>query len=366
MKRRQIVILQDCLRLGGTERQSLWLARTLQNDAFAARLLLFRGPLPEGGDLENQGEILQNVCPRPAWWAPGLVAKLQGLKADLVICMGRNANSYAFRIRRRLPAVRVISTCRTSRTLPLLYRRGIARSHHCLTNSAWAADRLVAGGLKQREDITTIPNALLRPELLDLDRSSSAIAGARAALGLPRDRPILVNVASFVPGKNKQGLLRAFARSRTAAGGRAMLLLVGDGAERSACQQLAEQLGLADCVRFLGHTEAIAPILQASDLFVSTALRDALPNALVEAQAAGLPVIAYDTGGAAEAFVHGESGWSVPGGDEEAFARAIEAALDSEEDLSARGRTAREFARATFSTEIIADRYRRFVEEWLP
>ena len=360
MRRYRIIVLQDTLRPGGTERQSLWLTRALPSPVYSARLLLFQAPSPAVTTPSDVGAEVLQPFPTPfPWYAPGLIRRLSLLQADVVICMGRNANSYAASIRRRLPAVRVVSTCRTSRRLPFFYRRGVGRSHHCLTNTAWAARRLLADGMKGEADVTVIPNALLRPELLDLDRSPAAVAAARTLLGLPPGRPVCCNIASFVPGKNKQGLLRAFARSREAS--RAILLLAGTGRGLLACQKLAVGLGLGDRVRFLGHAEDIAPILQASDLFLSTALRDALPNAVVEAQAAGLPVIAYDTGGAAEAFRHGQSGWSVPSGDGGAFADALDTRLASPEALRAASAAARTHARASFLPAVIAARYRELI-----
>jgi glycosyltransferase involved in cell wall biosynthesis len=366
VRRYQIIVLQDTLRPGGTERQSLWLTRTLPNARYAARLLLFQTPpaaelVPPDIEVES---LQSHRLPLP-WYGPGLIRRLRLLRADVVICMGRNANSYAAWIRACLPGLVVISTCRTSRPLPFFYRLGVARSHHCVSNTAWAARRLVASGIKGEAEVTTLPNALLRPELLTLDRSPPARAAARDALGLPRDRPVVVNVASFVPGKNKQGLLRAFAQSSGAEAAGALLLLVGGGAELAACQRLARSLELADRVRFWGHTEGIGPILQASDLFVSTALRDALPNALVEAQAAGLPVVAYDTGGATEAFIDGQSGWSVPSGDEAAFAQALDAQLSSSENQTAFSMAARRQAAERFCPETVAARYHTLIHKLL-
>lgn len=363
MSRRRIVILQDTLRPGGTERQSVWLARSLKDDETETVLLLFRPPgklsLPSGVHVE----CLQNRSFRPDWYAPRLIARLRSLGAGLVLCMGRNANCYAGWIRGRLPGVPVIATCRTSRALPLPYRHGISKSHRCLTNTRWAAERIVSAGLKARDDIVTIPNALLRPELLEIDRSAAGVADARRRLGLAEDGIVVSNIASFVSGKNKEAILRSFADSRQAAG--ATLLLAGAGPGLAACRRLAAALRVEDRVRFLGHTERIEPILQCSDLFVSTALRDALPNALVEAQAAGLPVIAYDTGGCAEAFLPERSGISVRAGDETGFSEAINALLESEEKRHAFSVAARAHARRVFHPDTIAARYRAFIDREL-
>lgn len=363
LKRCQIIILQDCLRPGGTERHSLWLAEILQDDLCSAQLLLFQPPKTTSRPSLQKLVALQQRRTPFSWFAPGLIRTLREREAALVICMGRNANSHAVWIRTRLPEMRVITTCRTSRRLPLLYRYGIGRSHHCLTNSNWAARQLAERGIKETSHITTIPNALLRPGLLDLDRSPTAIAAARERLGLPRDGQVLCNIASFVPGKNKQALLRTFARRPKPEA--ATLLLVGEGAELAACRKLAARLGLGNSVRFLNHTETVDSILQASDLFVSTALRDSLPNALIEAQAAGVPVVAWETGGSSETFVDGESGISVPPGDETGLANAIDSLLTSPETRRRFGETARAHCRERFHPDRIATLYRATVQEWI-
>ncbi len=363
MKPRQIVILQDRLRPGGTERQSIWLTQNLSTDSLATSLLLFQPPdsaFPPPAGLPVRA-LQTRRTPFP-WFAPGLIRTLRALETDLVICMGRNANAYGHWIRRRLPRIRLITTCRTNQSLPLLYRRSIRASHHCIANSQWAADRLVQTGLKSASEIAVIPNALLRPSLFQLDRSPATMAAARTALRLPPDSPVLCNIASFVPGKNKQSLLRAFAQTKTRD---TILLLVGTGPELAACRKLAAKLKLENRVRFLGHTESIEPILQSSDLFVSTALRDALPNALVEAQAVGLPVIAYNTAGTSETFIHGNTGQSIPPGDETGFARAIDDLLASPEKRKTFATAARFHAREHFFPETIAARYRKLLAEIL-
>ncbi|KRP35251.1 MAG: hypothetical protein ABS34_11415 [Opitutaceae bacterium BACL24 MAG-120322-bin51] len=269
--------------------------------------------------------------------------------------MGRVANSVGFLAKCFLPGLKLVTTCRTNRALPYFYRFSVRQSELCIANSSWAATEVAKAVGLPTARIVHIENALLRPQLFDLDLSPEAKATARSGLGLDLNGPVLCNISSFVPGKNKHDLLDAFARCKL--GSTAVLLLVGEGSERDRCKQRAKDLGISAQVRFLGKTDSIEPILQASDLFVSTSLRDSLPNALIEAQAAGLPVVAYDVAGASEAFDQERSGLAVRSGEVDAFSRAIERLISSPQlrcDFGAHGRAR---AQKLYSPKIIGARY---------
>lgn len=350
---RSVVILQDRLRIGGTEKQSVWMAEALRQRAWDCRLRLL---LPEHVE-QNERGVLAGASGRLAilWSFLRLLKDLRASPPDVMICMGRVANCLGFLAKWAVPSLRLVATCRTNRKLPFFYRRSLRQSELCIANSKWSANEVAQAAGVPQERIIHIENALLRADLLDLDVSAAAKTTARRELGLAADVPVLCNISSFVPGKNKQDLLLAFARCKMSPD--AMLLLAGDGGERAVCEGLARELGVSSRVRFLGNTDAIAPILQASDLFVSTSLRDSLPNALIEAQAAGLPVVAYDVAGAGEAFDSERSGLAVPAGDVDALALAIERLISSPELRCDFGVHGRERARELYSPEMIGVRY---------
>jgi glycosyltransferase involved in cell wall biosynthesis len=166
-------------------------------------------------------------------------------------------------------------------------------------------------------------------------------------------------VASFVKGKNQSGLLRAVSQIPRPA--QPQLIFAGEGPERANCEALAQRLGLAERTRFRGRVDDLAPLFAASDVCVSTSLRDSLPNALIEAQAAGVPVVAYDVAGVSEAFLPNRSGYSIPPGHESALGAAIKTLLDDPEKAQAFGQAGRNWAGETFTPKTIASAYR----EWL-
>jgi glycosyltransferase involved in cell wall biosynthesis len=155
--------------------------------------------------------------------------------------------------------------------------------------------------------------------------------------------------------KNHAGFLRMAARIN-----RQMpdveFLLAGDGPLREELERQAQELGLGNRVLFLGDRRDIPSVLAAMDVAVLTSDSESLSNVLLEAMAAGLPVVAYRVGGNAE-LVNDERGILVPAGDEEGFASAVGRLLGSSSMRSRLGHGAREFAAENFALESIRARY---------
>lgn len=113
---------------------------------------------------------------------------------------------------------------------------------------------------------------------------------------------------------------------------------------------LAASLGLVDSVRFVGGVQDTAAFLIGADLFVLPSRSEGFSNAIVEAMAASLPVVATDVGGNAEAVATGVTGLIVPAGDPEALAAAMLALLLDPERLAANARAGRQRVLEHFST----------------
>ena len=123
--------------------------------------------------------------------------------------------------------------------------------------------------------------------------SETLRAATRAALGLTENSLVLLHVGAFNAQKNQAFLIGAFAELRKTAP-KAALLLVGDGANRAACEAQAKRLGMVDFVRFLGWREDMLALLAAADAFALPSLHEGLPLTIVEAQCAGLPCLVSD------------------------------------------------------------------------
>ena len=165
-------------------------------------------------------------------------------------------------------------------------------------------------------------------------------AEARARMGLPAGAPVAGVVGRLEARKGHRFFLEAMRRVVDRLPG-AMGLIVGEGKEKEALLAQRDALGLHDAVRIVGYWPDLAEALAALDVFVLPSLMEGHPLAILEAMAAGKPVVATDVGGNAEAVEPDSTGLLVPPADPEALAGAIVSLLDAPErarQLGAAGR----------------------------
>ncbi len=190
-------------------------------------------------------------------------------------------------------------------------------------------------------------------------------AGAREeirhALRIPADAPTFLAVGRLAPQKNCHALIAAFGSRRLTAR-QAHLLLAGDGVERGGLEEQARLLGVASRVHFLGVRTDVPRLLAASDAFVLASRFEGNPLAVMEAMAAGRPVLATAVGCVPELVTEG-TGLLVPPDDVPALEAAM---LEIAEDLPlahARGRAAARVARDRFDASTMAAAYERLYVE---
>jgi glycosyltransferase involved in cell wall biosynthesis len=162
-------------------------------------------------------------------------------------------------------------------------------------------------------------------------------------------------VGRLDPVKDQGTLLRAVAEARRG-GAPAVCLLVGDGPERPALTRLSAELGLGDLVRLLGSRRDVPRLLPAFDIFVQSSLSEALPNALLEAMGAGLPVVATAVGGPQD-VVRPDVGLLVPPRDPGAMAEALAALIQDSGQRRCLGAAARALAAERYSLEAMLTAY---------
>lgn len=229
------------------------------------------------------------------------------------------------------------------------------------------ADRVVAVSESLRTFL--ISQLRLPPERVDLIPNGIDIdvyaggnrARARAELGLRDDEPVIGHVGRLVPVKNHRLLLAAYARL-TATPSR--LLLVGDGPERPALEQEVARLGLSEQVTFLGIREDVADLLAAMDLFVLSSHSEGLPLAILEAMAAGLPVVATEAAG--QDVVTPATGRLVPNDDPARLAAAMAELIDDPARRARLGAAAAAEARRRYSLQVMADSYAALYRQLAP
>jgi glycosyltransferase involved in cell wall biosynthesis len=181
---------------------------------------------------------------------------------------------------------------------------------------------------------------------------------SRAALGTPEDAPLALALGRFHANKAFDVLLDAMAKLP-----RLHLWLAGEGELRAALERQAARLGLGDRLRFLGWRDDVAALLAAADLLVCPSRHEPLGNVIIEAWAAGVPVVAAASEGPSALVAEGNSGLLVPVDDAAALARAIER-VATDKALRARlvdgGRAAHD---AAFGEARVVALYRDFFQK---
>jgi glycosyltransferase involved in cell wall biosynthesis len=184
-------------------------------------------------------------------------------------------------------------------------------------------------------------------------------ASLREAFDVPTDAPLVGTVGRLVERKGGYDLLAAWPRVRQAVPD-AHLVFVGDGVERDGLTDRARDLGIADSVHFAGTRDDVPAVLAALDCFVFPSHYEGLPGALLEAMAAGRPIVATDIEGSDELLVDGECGLLVPPHAPSGLADALVRVLTDRPLADRLGTAARERAFDRFSLPSMVDAFERF------
>ena len=375
----RIAVVLYNAKLTGARKKKIQLANGLASRGFSVELVFVRA----------KGPLLQAVSPavrvvelegRAIRWAialrrassvgsgaaiPSLAAYLRRSAPDVVMA-GNNPACFLTEVAHRLaraPGTR--SVLSITNHLSGSGNSGPATKRRVLQRVLGWADALVAVGDDVARDLEqTIPGIAARVHTIhnpiipdDLD----ALQAEPAPHPWFEDggAPVVISCGRLEAQKDFSTLLRAFslAREKTAA----RLVLIGDGRERDALQDLAASLGIERDVVFLGRIENPFAAMARADLFVLSSVWEGLPNVLVEAMACGCAVVSTDApGGARDVLRNGTLGPLTPPGDPHALAAAILDVLAEPPDratLEARGR---EFSVAK-SIDGYADLFRTLV-----
>lgn len=201
------------------------------------------------------------------------------------------------------------------------------------------------------------------PNFVDLQAYSPERAPKEGAPLAAPGQKVLMHASNFRPVKRISDVIRIF--ERVAREADAVLLMVGEGPERSAAQALARRLGLSDRVRFLGVYENIAELVARADVFLLPSELESFGLSALEAQASGVPVVGSDAGGLPEVVKHAETGFLLPVGDVEGMAaRTLEILKDDERRLEM-GQAGRRRVESLFGAERVVTQYERAYERVL-
>lgn len=203
---------------------------------------------------------------------------------------------------------------------------------------------LIDSCLASARRVEMVPN----PIPVQLVRTASAAE-------LASRKPVVLGIGRLVGYKGFDVLIEAFARTRTPG---AELVILGEGEDRPALEQRIAALGLTGRVRMPGYMPEPWRWLEQARCFVSASRTEAFGNVVVEALAAGLPVVSTSCHGPVEILVNGRYGSLVPVDDVATMASAIDAALADRSDTSERRRRAE-----TYRTDTAVDDYERLIAQ---
>jgi len=346
------VFLLEDLEYGGTQRQALELARRLDRDRFRVELWVLRA----GDDLAPVARdwgLPVVWLARSGWVGPkSLVAlgrRLWQNPPDLLMLLTVIPNIWG-RLFGRLGRVpRIVGNCRGGAAPSRQHERWLwPLAHNILCNSQVLKEKLVLDYGLPSERLTVIPNGVDTNFFQPLPD------------GRPPGPPVLLSVARFVPDKDHDTLIKAFGLV-TARHDGAELWLVGSGPRQRSLERQAAEMGLRQKVRFIPGTDDLRPFYQRASLFVLSSVAEALPNVVLEAMAAGLPVVATRVGGLGEVVAPEATGFLVPPRDAEALAGALVRLLDNPEAGHTMGQAGRQRVVDNFSFLAMV---RRHEEVW--
>lgn len=234
----------------------------------------------------------------------------------------------------------ILDVRRRDRPLNRLYNALIRRADSIQCVSEYTRSRVLEAGYYPGQ-VRLIPNAVdigrFRPRLARTDVS-----------------PIVVFVGRLVPVKGLPVLLEAWRRMPQ--GGKARLVIAGDGPERQRLVELAATLGIADTVTFLGEVADVPEVLSRASIYVQPSHVEGLSNSVLEAMASGLPIVATRISGNEDLITNGINGILVPPADPDELSRALSRLLANPDEAGLMGIASRSAIERNYATPVVMQR----------
>jgi glycosyltransferase involved in cell wall biosynthesis len=360
-ERLRIAHVLPSFQIGGQERVALDLARTYQGEGHQVCAISLEGG-PEG--------------------PLGAAFRAAGVEAWAVPKGPRVDPTLPFRLARRLAAEH-IQVVHTHNPMALTYgapagklvgavvvhtkhgenleqhgrRVLVRRALSVLADAFVAVSPQTAAAARASRDVREAKLRVI-PNGIDLSRFGDpdglARSGARQELGIPGEAWVVGSVGRLAPEKNHALLVRALAPRL---GERARLVIVGEGPERAAIELAVRETGTARWVHLPGARSDVPRLLAAFDAFALPSISEGLPLVLLEAMAAGLPIVATSVGGIPDVVQEGVTGLLVPAADGDSLRGRLSMLQDDPALARRLGLRAREIALQRYSLRSMSDAY---------
>ncbi|MGH9932735.1 MAG: glycosyltransferase [Pyrinomonadaceae bacterium] len=333
----RILQLVDSFDEGGSERQALELTRLLHD---SGRHEVFLASLKADGVLRASIENLKlgavPAYPLKSFYDRNAMTQLRRFvhhlrasRIDLVHTHDFYTNIFGMTagllagVKIRIASRRETNGMRST-SQRRAQRFAYSLAHQIIANSESVKQKLIQEGTSE-ERITVVHNGLNFERVLagvnfSREEALRSLAVSRVSASSKRFVTIVANMRHEV--KDYPTFLRAAQRVSRAIP-EVAFLLAGEGELQESLKQLAEQLEIAGDTFFLGRCENISPLLSISDVCVLSSKAEGFSNSILEYMAAGRPVVATDVGGAREAIIEAETGYTVPSGNDELMAERI-------------------------------------------
>lgn len=349
--------------IGGTEQMLLQLASRMDRSLFINHVSFLDSTGPVVQRFEQLGVQVHKLdgkggLPGRIWRMVEIVRRypydivhMYGFRISLIVrfaaCLVQPRPFVIHGIRGfHVTEVEEISSLKT-RVALAIERLGATLVDAYIANSFGAVTFLCSRGLP-KEKFIVIPNGI--------DVSEWNGQAVRPVKGPPK----IICVANFRPIKRHCDLIEALALVRQR-GVRVQCLFVGDGMTRQEAETLARERGLGEAIEFLGRRapEEVKDLLRRADIFVLQSLWEGLPGSIMEAMAAGLPVVGTDVNGINELVIDGETGFLVPPKEPAALAERIEVLVKDPYLRRRMGKAGRLRIMREFSLEKMVHNYER-------
>jgi glycosyltransferase involved in cell wall biosynthesis len=366
MSRLRVLQAIPTLTVGGAERMMANLACHLRRRGHEVEVVSMYDPLGTWieRDLQAEGVPLHFLGKRPGIdlrMIPRIARIVASFRPDVV-------HSHMYVLKYALPAFAARPSCRFVHTVHTLAEQEAGWSSRVVNSVAFrtcvapvAIGDAVARTVRRVYGIgprRTIANGI---PVGAYDAPPGAREAVRAELAIPADAPVFVTVAQFVAAKNHAGLIAAFGAESLRAVG-AHLLLAGDGALRADAERQVDALGLRGRVHFLGVRSDVPRVLAAGDAFVLASRREGNPLSVMEAMAAGKPVVAPAVGCVPELVADG-AGELVPPDDPRALVAAMVRLVEDPARARDEGLAAARRARERFGEDAMVAAYEQLYQE---
>ena len=365
--RHRLLYLVGQLGFGGSEGQLRLLLKHLDSEVFEPFVHVYHSS-PNTDYLADLREVgievtvaeraATGVCGKPLL----TVRSARRIRPDVIHSWAVHDNPYAALAARACGArvwwgsLRGSTTLPGFRSLPRFYRRLALRSaQRIVVNSGALADELRGLGLPGKR-ILVLPNCVDG----NVFRAEGADVRAFAEHGFNAGHRVIGNVGNIRRVKNQVLFIRALAKViETHPEARGMVIgetLTGEEETRAALEGEIGRLGLAEKVVLAGFRDDVPQIMEGFAALCMTSDSEGMPNVVLEAMAAGVPVVATRAGGVADVVRNGETGFLVETGDVDGVAAAMCRILDDPEEATRMAEAGRDLALEERSCDAIAGR----------